>query len=1549
MAISLNNRYVPGAPGTYVNERAGVIGLPAGARHDTCYVMVEAPAAAPITRFPYNSPVAITSLADYRELVGGSAPTERIPHLCYKWVEVFFRNSAGGGDLRVIRVGTPNIISEIEILPSASKVNESGIPSPLNSGDRVYIQMTLNGNRLVSGEGEFSYTSSGEYLGVPVTIPVDYIEGDASNNRQISYAISKAIADAINSNPNLRGSVYVRDFGRTVDLKPEGESETAYVVVAGASFDSSISVVTLSNPLGANYALTTSGYSVSQANGQQSSILRVPQDYIQCIDTALEGQLDQGYLFAPSAFAQFDAEGRAAVGQAMATAVQAPALRWAAVADAGPYLVTDINKYRTMVPHKAAQDLLTGFNYLVDNAIYEWTGPAVTFPKLTYQKILPGSSPRTAIEQSNTPAVSPKERVGLVDNFKYRVYSPTVNSFGRLVIDSTNYWPVDLSVQRVLIGAADGVSNPFSEVPSDLFVVAPPYDTSENDYSDNVIFFAPNASSANAVYDYVLSVGGSKNVSQLPPGAINIPANPKVYSCEISYEAGIFDLEVTINGQKSDLIENISDRTYGINTQNLPATLQDPTQVFNLGLFSRMFKNPSALGEGNGGIYRGDVNGAFPNNAIFDCAAHGLSDGTKIFFNKEILTSGGRLLIGKTTRRIQTPYFVKVVDANHFVLAASLTNFSAGSYISLGTAETVLTSTPVIAYSGVLAGSESSNTSGLNAIDSLALIRGRKYGFDSSSIYDQVSSSSAPPTNDPKNRNLSIGLSRSSSILGEGTVSPIGETPNAGYLPGLELLTPPVAATSLTRLYGNNGAIAGVAPNFVTRDSQGLATAINDLGDITKAGFFKIGYQYVIRTAGTTDFTEVGAADSDPGTRFVATAPGSGTGDAYTQLGIEPSSKGYWNVIGEALMFLPPVWVENNGESATLTWEWKVDGVAVGALDNKVAVLTSELGMVGGEVITVSWSLEDTQNIVTGNTPATAAFLTAASLSSENYSLAGDTQVSILNPEEGFYVGRVVAYSAAMPTALADATEPSSRVTEVFSYGGQILHPLGNDPRSLAAKSADSGHFQLHAVTNGTYPKIRTTLVINSKNLVNEVVATTPVGPLQAFAVSTWSNSTVPIPSTWDIALAGLDVSFFGPQNFLCIPTVEKTFDTESFLVPQFPCYRGGLLNAFTSQISGVGVGSYANLVGLENGSLPTSPLVLEGLVGVYLEVTHTGNLPDELGGGTVLAGQYLVVSENNGMFSWQVVNSLSQLSSFSVPLWGSRVKISYRNQETPPPHLWRFDAITPLELIEEALQGINSNGVAQAKFLERGIDSPSTLLEDSQRYFDAQGFISYDGPWLRRVGGDAVPLSSYRAGIIVRSMRERGLHFPAAGTRYALTDAVAPQIEINSTHQNTMNLKGCNVARTLPGYPSNTVFLWGARTRVNTQDGDQGQYRFMNTRVIMNVAYGIMRSVFDSQIFTVAEGFNVLSDKIVSTGNSALYPLYADGILFGDRPKDAFRVICDARINDYTNLEDGIVFVEAFVAPSPTIERISVGLVRVAIGQMNETLQASGLGTSFD
>jgi hypothetical protein len=349
-----------------------------------------------------------------------------------------------------------------------------------------------------------------------------------------------------------------------------------------------------------------------------------------------------------------------------------------------------------------------------------------------------------------------------------------------------------------------------------------------------------------------------------------------------------------------------------------------------------------------------------------------------------------------------------------------------------------------------------------------------------------------------------------------------------------------------------------------------------------------------------------------------------------------------------------------------------------------------------------------------------------------------------------------------------------------------------------------------------------------------------------------------------------------------------------------------------------------------------------------YTVITSGGFAPD--GTTPVSVGSSIVAAYDGNSYYWKVippVTNKGDLSTGELILFESQVEMTFSPEEAPSPVLWRFDAITSTEIIDAALRGVGNGGVPEAVFIDSGVDNVNRLFDDSQRYFNPFGFIAFYGPYIENGAGKWIPPSPYVTGVAVRRYRAEGYQFPPAGVKYQLADAIATQIPINSAQQNLLNPKGCNAVRTLPGYPQTAVFIWGGRTRVNPADAQQRLYQFVNTRVILNVVYGSLRRAFDTQIFNVIDGFGIVFNQIISVGNSILNQLYVKGALFGAKPADAFQVICDRRINSNEDLENGIVNAKVFVVPVPTLERIQIDLVRVAIGSMQKELDAQGLGSN--
>lgn len=89
------------------------------------------------------------------------------------------------------------------------------------------------------------------------------------------------------------------------------------------------------------------------------------------------------------------------------------------------------------------------------------------------------------------------------------------------------------------------------------------------------------------------------------------------------------------------------------------------------------------------------------------------------------------------------------------------------------------------------------------------------------------------------------------------------------------------------------------------------------------AGSFVIGKEYTIETTGTTNFTLIGAANSTPGTEFVATGVGTGDGTAKQHLEITSFDSQGADLILKDFNF--PVTIPANVEKYKIFEAWTAD------------------------------------------------------------------------------------------------------------------------------------------------------------------------------------------------------------------------------------------------------------------------------------------------------------------------------------------------------------------------------------------------------------------------------------------------------------------------------------------------------------------------------------------------------------------------------------------------------------------------------------------------
>jgi hypothetical protein len=1444
----------PGAPGTYINESVGNVASAGIASFNTVYMLVEAEESVSVATFPFNSPVAVTSLADYRALVGGIVPSSRIPLLSYNCVNAFFQN-AQIGDLRVVRVGTPNQIVEIEIVSSGTKINNSGLPSNLEAGDVVYAQLVLNGLKLVAGNGSTGYTSSGEWLGVPVTIPVDYIPGDVVNNRKIAKAISTAIAEAIESNPSVRSSIYVRDYGLVNDVEPTSNSENGFISIAAATYDGTVSVVTQQNPVGSISVLMNNCYDVQNIVGLENSLVRVPQDYIQCINTAFDGQINQGYLVTPTAYAQFDEAGRSAVGAAAAAHCQDNNFKWMALADPGPFLVTDVNKYSDFTPHLPAEDLITGMKYLVDNAIYEWAGVDVTYDKLQYQAIIAGSNPKVAVQQSVEP-VAIDEKVGALDPAVFTLASVIGQAnLGKFILSSSAIWPADFQIMEVTLSDAGTDFDPLlnGEASAKVYIVAPPFNEGlygpyPSNGTNQVVYIAETATAASSVYNEVLAAGGTSNMVATPADAFDV-GGPTGSTASITYGTPAWDLidQVEINGQSSNLIQNITGANQYVNTVHLPGTLQDPTKEYRLGFVSRTFYNPSLA------ITSYALSGS--NNCLFACEGHGLKNGQQVFFTQPILRNSTVLFKG-TSVNGTNPYFVKVITNDSFLLASSSANYLAANFVKYPGA--ITTTTPSILYSKVLGGELTALN--LAELSTVPMIRGRKYGFASGNIFNNAQASYAEGYILTFKQNAIASLDITSLVAGSGYTD--GTYTNVvlnGSIDGTGAkATVVVAGGSVTTVtITTRGHSYAVGETLTTTQLPAGSNFSIDVLKVNGTGCTNGNYTNASLTGGTgsgAKATLVVTSNSVSSVTFTSFGSGYTPGDILTSAAV--GGTGFQLIVGDV--------VDTSGHPEMSIY-----------LNNSAVVLGEEQIFPYGETVNAGWLPKlDLPNYGNANTDV------------DNYVCAPVVQQRFAT--DAYMVPSIEAIYGGDYDAAGTTLDTVSLYTQ--SVG-------------LSAGDSDVDIQNVVDMLDGVY------FLATSSGL-------TPDG-----------NQSVAEGDRMAVVFDGANYNWV-----VVAPVGAKTIKSlDNGTLVGGSGYSNGTYTSIPLLGSVAGYGALATIV--VSGNSVTSVTLTDG--GFSYTAGETLTVDDALlGGGT-----------NFSIDVDTVVSGDGDMSAIAHVCYGAQVEMTLTPEQTPPSNLWRFDAITSTEIIDNALRGVGFNGEPQAVFIEAGVDNVNRLFADSQNYFNAFGFIAFYGSYILNASGQYIPPSPYVTGVAIRRYRAEGFQFPPAGVKYQLADAVSTQIAINSAQQNLLNPDGCNAVRTLPGYPDTAVFIWGGRTRINKAVADQRKFQFVNVRVIQNVVYGSLRNAFDNQIFSVIDGFDVIFNQIVSIGNSVLSQLWIAGVLYGARPSDAFQIICDNRINTPDNLENGLIYVKVFDVPVPTLERIEVDLIRVSVGQMSRELESQGLG----
>lgn len=207
-------------------------------------------------------------------------------------------------------------------------------------------------------------------------------------------------------------------------------------------------------------------------------------------------------------------------------------------------------------------------------------------------------------------------------------------------------------------------------------------------------------------------------------------------------------------------------------------------------------------------------------------------------------------------------------------------------------------------------------------------------------------------------------------------------------------------------------------------------------------------------------------------------------------------------------------------------------------------------------------------------------------------------------------------------------------------------------------------------------------------------------------------------------------------------------------------------------------------------------------------------------------------------------------------------------------------------------------------------------------------GHGAYFAPYVKNVSDRFVPSSSFVAGIACSRYINEGFQQPPAGSRYPLRGVTGLKFGVSPQQQEVTYALGLNPIRSLP---NRGIVVWGSRTLASN-----ALFKFVNTRVILNVLIDVMNRSFDDVLFENIDSAGSVYSRVKSIALQVLNEFYRQGALFGSRPEQAYAVVCGDSNNTPELLEQGTVRMDAYVATSPTLERLAITIVRTPLGQVS-------------
>jgi hypothetical protein len=173
---------------------------------------------------------------------------------------------------------------------------------------------------------------------------------------------------------------------------------------------------------------------------------------------------------------------------------------------------------------------------------------------------------------------------------------------------------------------------------------------------------------------------------------------------------------------------------------------------------------------------------------------------------------------------------------------------------------------------------------------------------------------------------------------------------------------------------------------------------------------------------------------------------------------------------------------------------------------------------------------------------------------------------------------------------------------------------------------------------------------------------------------------------------------------------------------------------------------------------------------------------------------------------------------------------------------------------------------------------------------------------------------------------RKRGVWKAPAGTEAAIFGVQGPSVTLSDSEAAQLNAVGINSLRSSHG--SGTI-IWGARTLVTTESGDEFKYlpvRRLALFIESSIDRGTAWAVFEPNAEPVWT-------ELRASINAFMLRLYRDGALAGTTPAAAFFVRCGRETTTQADLDSGILNIEIGFAPLKPAEFVILRIQRTLTG----------------